>query len=162
MPLLMWFNGSWRKILSFSITLSRHPVNVCHSPDGFDLVAVAKHLLLLEMQRFPPRATTFILTIHLLYVSVADFFKVFPVTLYACVCVCVSWDLELQFLVFLVHVTGWTIFVFRTEPSRSHLPKQTGTLLLPRQSERGIETESAGSQKNTTVLHIIFTLDTSV
>lgn len=105
------------------------------------------------MQRFPPRATTFILTIHLLYVSVADFLKVFPVTLYACVCVCVSWDLELQFLVFLVHVTGWTIFVFRTEPSRSHLPKQTGTLLLPPQSERGIETESAGSQKNTTTYH---------
>lgn len=50
------------------------------------------------------------------------------------VCVRVSWDLELQFLLLLIHVTAGTIWAFRTEPSRSHLPKQAGILLLPPQS----------------------------
>lgn len=57
---------------------------------------------------------------------------------YLCVCVCVhvSWYLELQILLLLVHVAGRNVRVFWAEPSRSHLPKETGTLLLPPQSER--------------------------
>lgn len=51
-----------------------------------------------------------------------------------CVYVCVSWDLELQFFILLVYVTGRAILVFSTKTSRSHLPKQTRILLLPPKS----------------------------
>lgn len=50
-----------------------------------------------------------------------------------------SWDLELQFLVLLVHVAAGTVGVLRTKASRSHLPEKTGTLLLPPQSDRKTE-----------------------
>lgn len=58
------------------------------------------------------------------------------------VCVCVLWDLELQFLILFIHITGWLIGIFRTKSSRSHRPKQGRILLPPQSGQRGAGLES--------------------
>lgn len=49
-------------------------------------------------------------------------------------CACVSWNLQLQFFILFINITGWLIGIIRTKSSRSHLPKQARTLLLSPQS----------------------------
>ncbi len=130
----------WKlKILSFSTTLSRHAVNVALLL-GLILFLV-QNVTITGDTKFSSKSNN----IHLLYATADVCLNTYPVSLYVCVfvcvCVCVSWDLELQFLLLLVHVAGRPIWVFRTEPSWSHLPKQTRTLKFPPQSKGERERE---------------------
>ncbi|MEQ2305004.1 hypothetical protein AMECASPLE_033051 [Ameca splendens] len=87
--------------------------------------------ILLPQAKFHNFCKTFPI-VHILHVT-----TVFP-TLLSFVDGHVSWNLELQVLLFLIKVTSWIIWVFRTKTSRSYFSKQTRILLLsPEPGEGG-------------------------